>query len=731
MFADDISTESIFAGEHLIAKRFKPYRDQPDAREERIRLARALLRIGDTESAAELYDTLLNEGPVGFGDDDFVHQVEFPRAIAYLRLGEQQNCVDHNAPESCLFPIASRATHHLPRGSQVAAAALESILERRPKDESARLLLNLAHMTLGQYPGGVPKHWRIHPSAYQSHSIVTPFTNVASEMGVAVNGVSGGVVVEDFNVDGTLDILASSNFPIDSAGGQLRLFSNDGSGAFSEVTERAGLQGILGGINMVQADYNNDGHPDVFMLRGAWRFDHGQWPNTLLRNNGDGTFTDVSVEAGVLSFSPTQTAAWADFDRDGWIDLFVGNETGMPARGYGAVDGAILTVINGTMELLNTDPPGHLYRNNGDGTFTDILPETDIEPFGWIKGVTWGDYDNDGWPDLYLSLYAKNNILYRNGGLDDAGGWQFTDVTGDLGVGGPIDSFPTWFWDYDNDGATDLFVAGYVYPAVEFGHNGLPIELEFSSHAEIIDFLGGDGGLESGKSRLYRNNGDGTFTDKTRDVGLDVSVSAMGANFGDIDNDGFLDFYLGTGVPQFDYLVPNRLFHNRNGIGFQDASVVANVAHLQKGHGIAFGDLDHDGDQDMYVVMGGAFPGDNFPNALFENPGHGNHWITLELEGVQANRSAIGARIELTVAHAEENTTFYRTVGNGGSFGASSLRQEIGIGRADRIEKLRITWPDAPRRVEEYTELSTNTEYFVRQSEEPMRMVRGKIVRSE
>jgi hypothetical protein len=734
VFARDISTESIFAGEYLIAQRFAVYRDQPEARDERIRLARALLRTGKTESAAEIYDALRSEGAMDLSEEEFVEQIEFPRAVAYLRLGEQQNCVDHNAPDSCLFPIVPRATHALPCGSEVAVDALLEILERQPDDATVRWLLNIAYMTLGQYPDGVPEKWRIDPASYRSSSELRPFKNVAGELGVAINGVSGGAVLEDFDGDGALDILVSCNYPIDGPGGQLRLFKNDGNGAFGEVTESAGLTGILGGLNMVQADYNNDGHPDVFLLRGAWRFDHGQWPNTLLRNNGDGTFTDVSVEAGVLSFSPTQTAAWGDFDNDGWIDLFVGNETGMPARGHGIVDGAILTVIKGAINLVNSDPPGHLYHNNGDGTFTDVLSDVAIDPFGWVKGVAWGDYNGDGRLDLYLSLYAESNYLYRNDGPDGSGGWIFTDVTADALVGDPIDSFATWFWDYDNDGMTDLFVAGYVYPEVEFAHDGLPIELEFSSHAEIEDFLGGEGGLESGKPRLYRNNGDGTFSDTSQNVGIDRSVSAMGANFGDVDNDGFLDIYLGTGVPQLDYLVPNRLFHNKEAIEFQDASVAANVAHLQKGHGIAFGDIDGDGDQDIYVTMGGAFPGDVFPNALFENPGYGNNWITLKLEGTQANRSAIGARIELTVAIATSETTgrtFYRTVGSGGSFGASSLQQEIGIGSADRIRHLRITWPDCHGSVEEYGELEPNTVYSIRQGEQPVRREAGRIARSK
>ena len=174
--------------------------------------------------------------------------------------------------------------------------------------------------------------------------------------------------------------------------------------------------------------------------------------------------------------------------------------------------------------------------------------------------------------------------------------------------------------------------------------------------------------------RIYKNNGDGTFTDMAQQLGVARALYAMGGNFGDLDNDGFWDFYLGTGAPSFRALMPNRLFRNNNGQTFQDITTSAGVGHLQKGHGISFGDIDNDGDQDIYAVMGGAYAGDVFQNALFINPGHGNHWITLRLEGVEANRSAIGARIRVTTVTAGTRRNIYAVVSTGGSFGASSLQ---------------------------------------------------------
>jgi hypothetical protein len=172
----------------------------------------------------------------------------------------------------------------------------------------------------------------------------------------------------------------------------------------------------------------------------------------------------------------------------------------------------------------------------------------------------------------------------------------------------------------------------------------------------------------------------------------------MGANFGDLDNDGWLDFYLGTGNPDLRTLVPNKMFRNAAGESFQDVTTSGGFGHLQKGHAIAFADLDHDGDQDVYANMGGAFTGDVYRNALFENPGHGNRWLKLKLEGVTSNRSAIGARIKVVAMTPAGERTIHRTVSTGGSFGANPLRQEIGLGNATAIQRVEILWPTTGKR---------------------------------
>jgi len=296
----------------------------------------------------------------------------------------------------------------------------------------------------------------------------------------------------------------------------------------------------------------------------------------------------------------------------------------------------------------------------------------------FTKGVTWGDYDNDGWRDLYVSNMFGENFLYHNNGDG-----TFTDVAAQLGVQKPLTSFTTWFFDYDNDGWLDLYVSGY----------------RFGQVSEVCkDVLGEEN--EGVTPRMLRNRGNGTFEDVTERMGLLHVLPAMGHNYGDLDNDGFEDFYLATGEPDLRAIYPNRLWRNDAGQRFVDVTTSANVGHIQKGHGVAFGDLDNDGDQDLYTVMGGAFAGDGFQRVLFENPGHGNHWVTLKLEGVKANRAAIGARIRVRVRRADGSTRdIWHMVGTGASFGSQSLQAEIGLGDATAIEELEIRWPGSGTQV--------------------------------
>jgi len=311
-----------------------------------------------------------------------------------------------------------------------------------------------------------------------------------------------------------------------------------------------------------------------------------------------------------------------------------------------------------------------LFQNNGNGTFTDRAASLGFGVLGVVKGVAWGDYNNDRRPDLYVSRFGQPNLLFRNDGA------RFTDVTRTAGVAEPVNSFPTWFFDYDNDGWLDIFVGGFDESSIE---------------TVAAVYLGAT--RPEGTPRLYRNRGDGTFEDVTTAAKLDRVLLAMGANFGDLDNDGFLDVYVGTGAPDLNTLLPNRMFRNAGGRYFQDVTTSGGFGHLQKGHGVSFGDLDNDGDQDVYEVIGGWFSGDTYQNVLFANPGHGNHWITLILEGTRSNRAAIGARLKIRARTPRGMRDIHATVSSGGSFGDSTLQQEIGLGDAVSIESIEVTWP--------------------------------------
>jgi hypothetical protein len=194
--------------------------------------------------------------------------------------------------------------------------------------------------------------------------------------------------------------------------------------------------------------------------------------------------------------------------------------------------------------------------------------------------------------------------------------------------------------------------------------------------------------------KLYKNLGNGTFRDVTIETGLDKVYMPMGANFGDVDNDGYLDLYLGTGNPSFASLVPNVLLRNHDGQYFVDITTSSGTGELHKGHGIAFADLGNNGNEDLIAEVGGAVLSDSHTLRLFQNPGHDNDWITVKLVGVKSNRAAIGARIKITVENEGQSArSIWRTVGSGGSFGSSPLQQHIGLGKSAKITSLEVFWP--------------------------------------
>lgn len=626
--------------------------------------ANFLMELGREDEAIREFEQVVESGNAAK-----LNAVLRDLAIAYLRKGERTNCIAGHETESCIMPLHGLGIHDDPFGSTKAIEVYSFLLEQNPNDLESKWLLNLAYMTLGEYPARVPKKYLIPGLEGDTTTKVAPFNDIAGGLGIMVGNMAGGSIVDDFDGDGYLDIVTSS---MDLAEA-MHYFKNNADGTFTELSQQSGLSKFHGGLNMLQADYDNDGDQDILVLRGAWKREYGKEPNSLLQNQGNGTFIDVTSGSGLLSFHPTQTATWNDFNNDGWLDLFIGNES---------------------LDRKSPAHPCELYMNNGDGTFRDASKVAKANYVAFVKGVTSGDYDNDGWQDIFISTMSGGRILLKNNGQsgDEISFRETSEQAGILQEKG--NTFPTWFWDYDNDGWLDIFTCDYTFEET----------LAYYAAAEKLNMPAGS----ADKMILYHNNHDGTFTNVASQAGLTGVVFAMGSNFGDIDNDGFLDMYLGTGNPHYQSILPNKMFKNIGGNKFADVTTSAAVGHLQKGHGVSFADIDNDGDQDIYIEMGGAYRGDAYQNAFFLNPGQGNNnWINIELTGTKSNRDAIGTRIKITFREDGVTRSVYRDVNSGGSFGASPMRREIGIGRAGIIDEIEIHWQGS-NTVQRFNNINSN-----------------------
>jgi tetratricopeptide (TPR) repeat protein len=625
------------------------------------------IQSGELQEAIQLYSKLLEK----IGDEpeheDSRLKIYQNRGLAYMRLSEQVNCISNNSSESCILPFKGKGIHRDNGPMRNAIDDFSRVVSKDPNDLETRWLLNLAHMAVGTYPDSVAEQHLIPGLDTESGTQMNPFVEIATALGLDVFNMSGGSVVDDFDRDGNLDIITSGW----GLSEPMHYFRNNGDGTFSDLSRESGIASLTGGLNIMQTDYNNDGLLDVFILRGAWQEQRGRHPNSLLRNNGNGTFTDVTFESGLFSLNPTQTAVWRDFNNDGWLDVFIGNESS-----------------------IASPQPCELYMNQQDGTFINLAAQSGVGVIDFVKGVTSGDYNNDGWTDIFISTMNYRSYLFENKGIVD-GKLRFQDVSADAGFASQTSkTFPTWFFDYDNDGLLDIFLCAYEFQK----------SLGYYEAAEKIGITTPEDNL----IKLYRNKGDGTFTNVAAETGLARSVNAMGANYGDIDNDGFLDIYLGTGNPDARSIVPNRMFRNIEGQSFADVTAQARVGHLQKGHAISFADLDNDGDQDIYMQNGGAFIGDRFQNSLYCNPGQDQHnWIAIRLTGVKANKPALGTQIRITIRDGETKRLIFREVGSGGSFGSSPTRQEIGLGKANVIDAIEIRWAGSGT-IQTFTDIKPN-----------------------
>ena len=610
---------------------------EPNNLEAMLQLGLAEFRLGEADKAAERFENIIQNYRRHSG--------------AYYYLGVYH--LRHNAPEK-------------------AVVNFKESLRLKPRDPETLWNLWTAYSQLGGYPEELPPEFRIAVSSQQESvgssetALPTPissdnrtnltamqtdnyFTDIAPDLKMDKVDGGRGSALGDYDNDGDLDIVAVGTYQPHA------LFRNNGDGTFTNTADEAGIADPRGGWGSLFADYNNDSYLDLYITRGGWS---GADENTLYRNNGDGTFTDVTHAAGVADPQSSFCAAWADYDNDGYLDLYI-------------ADG-----------VIGDGAPNVLYHNNGDGTFTNTAETAGVANTGNSLGTAWGDYDKDGYIDLHVVNFGQSNVLYRNNGDG-----TFTDVTPTTGMNLPVtDAFVTFFLDIDNDADLDIFIS----------NSG-------SFQAFIAGQIMGTTPHDSDRQVLYRNNGDGTFTDVTRESGLYHAFGAMGANFGDINSDGYLDIYLATGAPQMGRLERDALFRNNGDGTFTDATAALGLGNVGKGHGVTFGDVDTDGDVDIYVPVGGAFIGDQWHNLFYRNDGTENNWITLKLVGTKSNRDGIGAKVTLHIG----NDIIYREVSGGCGFGSSnSLSLEIGLGTHANVDTLEIVWPSG--QIDTHRNLSVN-----------------------
>ena len=587
--------------------------------------------------------------------------------LAEFRLGEADKAVERFENIIQNYRRHSGAyyylgVYHLRHGNlEKAVTNFKASLRLKPRDPETLWNLWTAYSKLGGYPPELPEEFKIVrrgevTSPLHNRKLITDnqFTNVAPDLKMDKVDGGRGSAWGDYDNDGDEDIVAVGTYQPHA------LYRNNGDGTFTDVAKQAGIADPRGGWGSLFADYDNDGYLDLYITRGGWS---GAAENTLYRNNGDGTFTDATHAAGVADPQSSFCAAWADYDNDGYLDLYI-------------ADGVI---GDGAANVL--------YHNNGDGTFTNTAEIAGVANTGNSLGTAWGDYDKDGYIDLHVVNFGQSNVLYRNNGDG-----TFTDVTPTTGMNIPVtDAFVTFFLDVDNDADLDIFIS----------NSG-------SFQAFIAGQITGTAPHDGDRQVLYRNNGDGTFTDVTRESGLYQAFGAMGANFGDIDSDGYLDIYLATGAPQMGRLERDALFHNNGDGTFTDATRALGLGNIGKGHGVTFGDVDTDGDVDIYVPVGGAFIGDQWHNLFYQNAGAGNNWLTLKLVGVKSNRDGIGAKVTLRVG----NRVIYREVSGGCGFGSTnSLSLEIGLKAHTKVDTLEIAWPSG--QVDIHRNLSVNQKLVV------------------
>lgn len=478
--------------------------------------------------------------------------------------------------------------------------------------------------------------------------------------------MAGGVALFDYDDDGLLDVFFTNGASIpslekSSCAYANRLFHNNGDGTFTDVTEKAGLQGIGYSLGVAAGDYDNDGFVDLYVT--------GVNRNQLFHNNGNGTFTDVTEKAKVNGVVPgfgkawSQTAGWFDYNNDGHLDLFVVNYLNYDVKTATHCVQERHPAYCSPVDFLGTT--NILYRNNGDGTFTDVSEQSHISQWvGKGMGVSFADYDGDGFVDIFVSNDTSQNFLLHNNGdgtFSEAGilaGVAYTSF------GNVVAGMGTDFRDVDNDGKPDIFQTAM------FG-DGFPI---------------------------YRNAGSGQFQDVSGSSGLKIQTARLtgwGAGIFDFDNDGNKDLFTANAdildnapeIAHRPYALPNGIFRNKGSFTFEDVSANAgpSLSGAAPHRGAAFGDLNNDGNIDVVVtVLNGP------PEILMNRTRNQSHWILLKLVGTKSNRDGLGTKVKITTALGSQFNTATTAVGYNSS---SDKRVHFGLGTATTIDSIELTWP--------------------------------------
>jgi hypothetical protein len=609
-------------------------------------------------------------------------------AMSCMRQAEAENCLATlvgDRPEAhgahlehrhgsdgrwCSLPIVNH--HSRAEFARTAAGLFEKLLDRHDSGNKLyQWLLNFNYMTIGRFPQDVPARYLIRgrfadafygkgKEAAEARFRDLAFPDRARELGVDVLSTGKGIAVEDFDGDGYLDLL--------TAGGEgIRCFRNNLGKGFIESTAAAGFADVRQPFIVTAADYDNDGAIDVFV---GCPYSHYR----LFRNRGDGTFLDVTAASGLLDGKPpgqvaaTWVSAWADVNNDGYLDLFL------------AQWGMALPFSRGLLAQPRMD--SKLFINHA-GRFVDETREYGLHHVvndQYFIGAAFGDYDSDGDADLFLSSPLRNtSVLLRN-----EAGRRF--VTTDL-IARDEGGFVTSFLDLNHDGRLDLFLSGFS---------------DAKTSTEMAVFGEDFGKYHSGHTTVFLQGADGRFQD--RSDFFDMPIGTMGASFGDLNNDGAYDFYLGTGSPESWFILPNLMYLGETE-GTKCTGRTTNISMLhgfgtiQKGHGIVFFDFDNDGKQDVYSSLGGMWPADKWPSRFFVNQSDlKNAFIKIRLRGRKTNYYGVGATIKVVATNDRgEEIVRYHHMSNGTGFGSSPYLAHIGLLDATRLTTIDVYWPGERR----------------------------------